>query len=138
MSLSKIGTEKEWILKRFAELGYELSSLVESLFERNATPVEMNIPSSPENGYIIDYDGKYVGYFKNAEIYTAWDNLINDYPEVYALVDISMPVYDPDTGIVIIFTAIQYAPLAGAGWIIAYSYDGNALIEITRLQLWIS
>ena len=41
----------------------DVSKLVDLLFERNKIRVRLSLKSSPKDGYLIDYDGKYNKYF---------------------------------------------------------------------------
>jgi hypothetical protein len=130
MSLKRVSTEKERIKNEFASDGYDFNSLIEELFDRNLTPLNMDIPSSPEYGYIIDYDKKYSNY-------KSWEDFLSENPN-HGFANISMAVYDPETGIVIVYVSWQRGPLYGAGGINAYKYEDNKLTNIAYVLLWIS
>ena len=55
---------KKYILEKIKIEECEISKLVDLLFERNKIPVRLSLKSSPKDGYLIDYDGKYEKYFE--------------------------------------------------------------------------
>jgi len=128
---------KENIQNKFIKYGYDYSRLVEALFERNTTDVILDISSSPENGYIIDYDETNIYPGKSWDP-GAWENLRRDSPEVSEIIYISLPVYDPKTGIVLLYFSSSRGPLYGSGGIIAYEYKNGEIKLISRVEVWIS
>jgi hypothetical protein len=113
ISYVSVGSES-YIRDSFQQQG--LGNLVDSLFAKNAQPQLMGIPSAPENGYLIDYDGKYEGYSTI----------------------ISIPVYDAKTGLVMVYRAFVFPDLPSGGGIYVYKYIFGRLIPINYLALWMS
>ena len=130
-----MSVSEENIQNKFIKYGYDYSRLVEALFERNTTDVILDIPSSPESGYIIDYDETYI-YSGQSWDPTFWENLRRDNPDVSEIIEISLPVYDPKTGIVLLYFAPSRGPLYGFGSISAYEYENGEIKLITRVGLW--
>ncbi|MFH0785115.1 MAG: hypothetical protein V2B20_24600 [Pseudomonadota bacterium] len=53
---------------------------------------------------------------------------------------VSIPVYDGETGLVLVYRSIVYGPLAASGWIFLYRYDrlSGRLTLIVKQNIWIS
>jgi hypothetical protein len=118
----------------FAESGYEFSALIELHQERNQTPTQMEIPSSPGNGYIIDYDGEFHAYlFDNG-----WESTRREFPGTYGYVSISNPAYDPETGVVIVYIELGLGPTTGTGDVCIFHYKDDELTRVACLQLLIA
>jgi len=131
MSLKYISDSESYIRSRFQEEG--LGSLVNNFFVKNAEPKLMDIPSSPERGYVIDYDGKYRSYFENDA--GGWVKFRQENPKVAAMVDISAPSYDPRTGLVMIYIGWAGDGFLGGEEILVYKYIFGRLIPINYLLL---
>jgi hypothetical protein len=116
--------------------GLPLDKLVEKFSETNRKPVLMDIPSSIERGYVIDYSKKYASYFE--EDGSGWIGLRQENPQVQALVSLSVPAYDPSTGLVMIYVGWLGDSLFGEGDIFVYKYIFGEMILVTSLVEWIS
>ena len=137
MSLpSWLDSEYEDFLRRsFRQEGFNFDELVTALFANNTKPVRMNIPSSPEKGYLIDYDGKFQSYFEQDG--GGWVQLRQENPEARTMVKLSVPVYDPKTGFVMIYLGWEGGGgLLGEGRVVVFKYAFGRMIAITSLLLW--
>lgn len=135
---TSFGGGEEYLIESFRDQGVEVGKLFEVLFERNQVPERMQIPSSLKDGYIIDYDGYFVSYFENDPEMNGWQRLRNENPGAHAFVTISVPAYDLETGIVLVYIGWQGDWLLGEGRIYAFKYNGIRLMEIASIGLWIS
>jgi hypothetical protein len=115
--------------------GYDIDPLLDKLIEKNKGRTRLSLKSSPENGYIVDYDGKFEKYFE--ENGGGWKKLYKENPAARGLTRISLPAYDEQAGIVLVYIGRQSARLAGAGYIVAYRYEDGKLKELGRVMLWI-
>jgi Leucine-rich repeat (LRR) protein len=128
--------DTEFIISSFEHLGYDLSGLAERLIELNKEPAYLNIESSQEYGYIIDYDSKYTSYFYDLD--DGWYKLRKENPLAGTIDQLSIPAYDPDTGLVIVMRGWQADWTAGGGNLILYKYENGRLIELYRDEIWVS
>ena len=130
----------EYIKNSFRQAGYDIDTLVDRLFERNSKSYRLTLDASPENGYIIDYDGRYAYYFStdNPEWERGWQRLREDYPDAHGITTLSLPVYDPATGFVLAYVGWQGDYVWGEGNLILYRYGDGQLRELFRLMVWIS
>jgi hypothetical protein len=134
MSLDPYIEEK--MLRTFFQAdGLNVDSLISELFARNIKPVRMSIPSAPEKGYLIDYDGKFQYYLKHVN---GWGQLRKENPGARSMVYLSVPAYDPHTGLVLIYIGWASDGLMGSGEVILYKYVFGRLLEIDSVGVWIS
>ena len=118
--------------------GYDCEPLLRQLIEKNRQPVELTIESDLLNGYIIDKDKKFSQYFlRNGG---GWRKLYKENPNVRGLTSVSLPVYDKQTNLVLVYKDVIQHYLAGEGNLIVYSLDTNngTLQELMREMLWIA
>jgi len=132
----EIKQSKMYIAERLQTNGIIVTKLVDRLFERNEKPVRLTLKSSPKDGYVIDFDGKYKKYFKNDG--GGWEKWYKENPKAHGSTTVSLPVYDRKTGCVLEYKGTQSHWLAGSGWVILYKYEKGELKEINRVMLWIS
>jgi len=85
---------------------------------------------------VIDYDGKFANYFK--EDGGGWEKWYKENPKAHGITTVSLPAYDPKTGLVLLYMGTQVHWLAGSGRVILYSYEKGELKELKRLEMWIS
>lgn len=112
------------------------AKLVDRLFERNQKPVRLTLKSSPKDGYVIDFDGKYANYFgKNGG---GWEKWHKENPQAHGMTRVSLPAYDQKSGLVLVYSGTQSDWLAGFGSVVLYKYDKGALKEIKTVPLWVS
>lgn len=116
--------------------GYDVGKLFDLLMARNREPFQLTLESSPKDGYVIDYDGKYSNYFANGG--GGWEKWRQENPQAHGMTSISRPAYDPEAGVVLIYMGTQADWLAGTGGIVAFRYRDGALTRIGQVMLWIS
>jgi len=116
--------------------GYDIGPLLDKLIEKNSKQTRLSLKSSPENGYIVDHDGKFEKYF--GQNGGGWEKLYKDNPDARGLTRVSLPAYDESAGIVLVYVGKQSGPKSGAGHIVAYRYEGGELKELGRVTLWVS
>lgn len=116
--------------------GYDIGPLVNKLIEKNKKPSHLSLKSSPEKGYIVDHNGKFEKYFDQNG--GGWQKWHKDNPAAHGWTRVSMPAYDEQAGIVLVYIGTQSDRLAGAGYIVAYSYKDGKLKELGRVLLWVS
>jgi hypothetical protein len=133
---NEIKQSKKYVAERFQTNGVALTKLVDRLFERNRKPVRLTIKSSPKDGYLIDFDGKYQKYFEKDG--GGWEKWYKENPKAHGSTQVSLPVYDQKTGLVLVYTGTQSHWLAGSGWIILYRYEKGGLKELNKVMMWIS
>ena len=134
--IKEIQQTKDYILNNIEIEGYNLSKLLDLFFERNAIPARLSIKSSLENGYLVDYDRLYENYFEKKG--GGWEQWYREHPKAHGLTTVSLPAYDPENKIVLLYMGNQSHWLMGAGYIILFRYDQGILKELRRLMLWIS
>jgi len=127
---------QDYLRKRLETNGIVVKRLVTDLFERNKKPVRLTLKSAPKDGYVIDYDGKFANYFK--EDGGGWEKWYKENPKAHGITTVSLPAYDPKTGLVLLYMGTQVHWLAGSGRVILYSYEKGELKELKRLEMWIS
>jgi hypothetical protein len=127
---------KKYILENMKIDNYDFSRLVDLLFERNKLPVSLSLKSSPKDGYIIDYDGKYNKYFEKDG--GGWEKLYKENPKADSRTTVSLPAYDRKTNIFLVYIGTQRHGLSGSGYVIAFEYKNGKLKELARVMLWIS
>lgn len=132
----QVKQSKKYIREHLQTNGVDVARLVDRLFERNKQPVRLSIKSSPEDGYIVDYDGKYQKYFEKDG--GAWERWYKKNPNAHGSTTVSLPVYDEKSGLVLVYKGTQMHWLAGAGWIILYKYEKGELKELKKVMMWIS
>ena len=132
----EIQQTRNYILDNIEVEGYDLNKLLDHFFERNALSVRLSIKSSPENGYLVDYDRMYEKYFeKNGG---GWEQWYKEHPKAHGWTTVSLPAYDPESKIVLLYMGTQSHWLMGSGFLIVFKYDQGTLKELKRLMLWIS
>lgn len=132
----EIKQSKRYIAEHLQTNGIVVTKLVDRLFERNKKPVRLTLKSSPKEGYVIDFDGKYAKYFDKDG--GGWEKWYKENPNAHGNTKVSLPVCDQKTGLVLVYSGTQSHWLAGSGWVILYRYGKGELKEIGRVIMWIS
>jgi hypothetical protein len=109
--------------------GVAVAKLVDRLFERNKKAVRLSIKSSPKDGYVMD------NYFRDGG---SWETWPRDHPRAHGFTTVSLPVYDQEAGLVLVYEGTQTAGLSGGGWVVLYKYEKGELKELSRARLWVS
>lgn len=130
------GLTKDYLLKNIKIEGCDISLLIDRLIERNKKPVRLTLKSSPEKGYVVDYEGKYKKYFEKDG--GGWEKWYKENPKAHGSTHVSLPVYDSKSNIVLVYVGTQVHWLAGCGFVIAYRYEDGKLVELCRVKMWVS
>ena len=132
----EIRHSERYVTEHLQTHGIAVKNLVDRLFDHNKKPVRLTIKSSPKDGYVIDFDGKYAKYFDKDG--GGWERWYEENPKAHGSTNVSLPVYDKITGLVLVYIGTQSDWLAGSGWIILYRYEKGELQEIQKVIMWIS
>ncbi len=119
---------------------YATYKLVDRFFERNMQPVQLTMKSSPEDGYVIDYDGKYERYCrkKKGNIRSPLSSDCEKNGEAIWTWRVSMPAYDLKAGYVLIYMACHVNPLFGHGFLVLYRYENGKIKRVQEVMIWSS
>ena len=128
--------ERAYLLKKFEGQKQDIKNLIDRFFTLNRTPIQLSIQSNTEKGYFVDYTGEYEGYFK--ENGGGWNKWYREHPNADGSTEVSRPVYDDKTGVIIIYVGTQTHWLSGVGNVIVFQLENNSLKEIARVMVWIS
>ena len=127
---------KELIRRAFGVKGCDVGPLLDMLLEKNKTQVSLSLVSSPGDGYLVEYDGRFQKHF--AKDGGGWEAWYRDNPTAHGHTRVSLPVYDANTGMVLVYIGTQTHWLAGAGYLVAYKLVDGHVVELCRIMLWIS
>jgi hypothetical protein len=131
-----LARSREYVKEGLKIEGYDIGPLFDQLIKKNQKPVRLSLKSSPANGYLIDFDGKFENYFNSDG--GGWEKWHQENPMAHGMTRVSLPAYDDKAGIILVYLGTQYDWLAGAGYLIAYKYKDGKLQELGRVMLWIS
>ena len=120
----------------FTKDNYDLTNLAGMLFDINVKFKTLTLESSTNDGYYIDYDGKFQKYFQGDG--GGGEKWHQEHPEANGLTVVSMPAYDLQTGLVLVYMGTQYDWLYGSGSFYFFKYTDGNLIKIDSVQTWIS
>lgn len=81
--------------------GYDAENLTRKLYIINQKPTRLNINSSIDDGYYVDYDNIFSRYITKAG--GGWLRWVLFHPQVSGYTHISAPAYDPETGYILIY-----------------------------------
>ena len=112
--------DKESIRRWFQADEMDISQMVDQLFERNKKPVSLSIKSSPKEGYVIGF------------------NPLHAEDRVHGRTEVSVPVFNEKSGLVLVYIGTRTQPLVGIGWIILYKYKEGKIKELNKMPLWIA
>ena len=127
---------REYIKKKLKIEGYDITFILDELFEKNKKSVPLDIQTKLPKGYKIDFENKFNKYFEKEG--GSWTKLHEENPNVFGLTNVSRPAYDKKNGIVLIYIDILTGGLSGYGMIFAYKYDENKLTLLGKLGLWVA
>ncbi len=114
-----------------------IDELVHHLYERNKSRTRLTLESNPELGYLVDTNSTYTQYFP-LSAGGGWDKWYEDHPQSHGIATVSLPVYDPECQIVLVYRGIQEHWLSGEGWVFALRIEDSTLITVDSVMLWIS
>jgi hypothetical protein len=108
------------------------ASMVARLYQRNAASVQLVLKSDPGRGYIVD-DGSYEALLKPDG--GGWKQWRAQYPKAHGYMRFSRPVYDPATGLFLIYVEGRDAD-GGIGVVKMMKDDHGAITTVGVVQLW--
>jgi hypothetical protein len=114
--------------------GFKVGPLLDKLLKRNKASSRLALGSSPEQGFFIDYEGKYLGYLQGNE--GDWKRMYADFPKVTAVKHVSLPSYEKGNEIVLIYICRMTYPASGSGQICVYRDNGTSLQLLGKVTTW--
>jgi len=133
---AEIEASKKYIREGLKAEGYDFTKLIDALYACNSPSVKLTLPSAPDDGYVVDYDGKFSKYFEGEG--GGWEALRKENPLAAGMTTVSLPVLDKKNGIVLVYVGTQYDWTAGSGSVFAFRLEKGALREIGSVMMWIS
>jgi hypothetical protein len=133
---AEVEQSKKYVRERFEADNIDAAKLIDRLFDRNKKSVRLTIKSSPEDGYVVDRDGKFARYFKGDG--GGWEQWRHENPIARSSTTVSLPVHDEKSGLVMVYVGTQKDWLVGSGWIILYKYEKGQLRQVAKVMMWIS
>jgi hypothetical protein len=119
---------------------YDFTPLVKRFLDLNQTGEsvgKLNLDSSIENGYYIDYEDNFSRYGVEHGGY-GFEVCRLFHPQATSYTTVSVPAYDPVTGYVIMYiggTNIRY--FGNGGDISIYQYVDGELTYVSGIKLWV-
>jgi hypothetical protein len=124
---------REPTLKYFTEHGYEISKLIDRLFEINKPNTLLPLKSNPGKGYVVSkVNVSMIGTWN-------WDRWHFFHPHAGCSIELSIPAYDPDTGYILIYSESD-CYWTGSGNLILYKYLDNKIVEVLKMNvlIWVN
>jgi hypothetical protein len=128
---------REYLRAQLAQAGFAAGPLVDSLFNKNLSPVRLSLKSDPERGYVFDHDGRFRRYF-DAVDGRGWERWYEQNPKAHGYTRVSLPAYDQASGLLLIYIGTQEHWLDGAGFLKLYRFKDGTLSEVWSAGVWIS
>lgn len=124
-------------LKEIAKnMDCNFEELLRELIERNRQRITLTVKSDPSNGYLIDYKGEFDTH--NFPNWGEWRKWKEKNPNVIANVSLSLPVYNPDSHIILVYSESEDGPWAASGGLVMYKYENGKVTHTGGMALWIS
>lgn len=125
------------------DFGYGNTDLAAHFFNENMLPSRLTLKSSLEDGYYIDYDGRFEKcrqqVSKKAYRDGGWAAFTREnFPRFNTFLTMSRPAYDPQTGLALVLVSVKCAgDMAGEGQTILYllQYKDAKLREIAAQEI---
>jgi hypothetical protein len=115
-------------------------SSVNSTFDRflgiNESTSMLSLKSSPEEGYYIDYDGKFAN--RTSDYPTGWERWRVFHHNARSSIQLSVPAYDPESGIIVVHIGFIGDYLVGSGQIIVFKLEDGKLKPLAGSQTWVA
>ena len=131
----ELNEHKEYIIDELNLKDYDISPLVDEFFKINTQKVLLNFESDDKKVFIIEDTTE--KYFKNNPL-EGWNVFHESHPNSQGIVDVSIPAYDRENQIVMVYISKVSGPLAGWGHICVFKLVDNRAVLIGRVGLWIS
>src|SRR5258706_19940 len=129
-----IEQSKKYLKEKIRIEGYDIGPLVDLFFQRNDKPVRLTLKASPENGYIVDYEGAYKKYFGREG--AGWDQWYKENPQAHGSTEVSLPAFDEKNHIVLVYIGTQAHWRAGSGHVMVFRYEEGKLEPLARMMGW--
>lgn len=129
---SSTAKRRQYILATLAPTDPAAVSMVTRLYQRNAASVRLALQPRPDQGYIID-DGSYAALFQPDG--GGWAKWQSAYPKARDYIAFSRPVYDPRTGLFIIYVE-DHSPTHSAGIVKLLKEDHGKLTTLGVALIW--
>jgi hypothetical protein len=113
---------------------FDVRFLLRKLLRRNKYPSRLTINSSKDSGWIVDYEGNYTPFLQGNE--GDWKRMYTLYPKLSAIKQVSLPAYDKNHDIVLLYICRRTFPSSGSGEIHVYRHTGAILQELGKIQTW--
>ena len=110
------------------------ADFVDRFLLKNTDLGRLTLESSPQEGYYIDYDSKFDRYFESDQE-AGWRRMGFCRPSV-GMADVSLPLYDEETGLIIIYLGTWDAPIVGSGYIFLLQMQEGELWVISSVLVW--
>ena len=117
-------------------VGVNTGRLYNVLVDKNRRTTPLQLPSSSEDGYVFDYDGKFASYFKVGG--GSWTKFYDENPEAKGWEVVSLPILGKSSHVVLIFRSMETQMLAGECWLLAYRFENGGLTPLDSVMVWIS
>lgn len=134
--LSEPGTA-DWLKKTFEgrlrRKDPVVDQLVDQLIARNRQPVPLPLKPDKKARYVVD-DGTYEKYL--AENGGGWEKLHADHPMMRNITELSLPAYDPDSGLALVYLGKTWGTREGGGGLILFRYATTRMVVISSISLW--
>jgi hypothetical protein len=130
-----IEQSKRFIKQYIAIEGYDIDPLLDEFFRKNKKTVRLSLPSAPEQGYRIDYEESFEKNFAEGH---DWEKWRADHPEITGHVHVSLPAYDRENEIVLVYLGILFGPTSGGGQLLALKHNNGKFTKLASLLLWMS
>jgi hypothetical protein len=129
----------ESIKSRLHERGYNVDALVDRLFEADKEPSRLKLASSLDGGYFIDYDSYFSWHHE-----TRRGGFLNFYlfrlfhPHAIYGFNVSVPVYDSESGYVLIYREGFFPFVGGSGGVDLFKYEAGEVTFVAQVGGWIT
>jgi hypothetical protein len=120
--------------------GRDITRVYASYIKANNAHEFLTAKSSKVTGYYIDYNNAAHNYLLEKYGMDFWGVLLHaaKLPGFTCYITLSMPGFDPETGLVLIEEGSAWGMTSGLGIIILYVYGNGVFTEIGRAPTWVS
>ncbi len=114
----------------------DATSLVSKLFQVNKQSTSIPQPVHGNETYKVDLNNMTAKYWKKNGGW--WPKFYADNPGACGMLSISIPAFDANTGIFLIYIGTQCQGLAGVGYVKAFYYSDGSVVELGKHKVWVS
>jgi len=127
---------RQEIKNDFKNSNYDIYYLIDDFFEVNKNSTRLPINTSIENGYYIDTENYLSSFFQDT--IDGWTQFHSYHPQALIHISLSKPVYDPQTGYVLIYWEKRGGYIAASGEFCLLRYKDGILTPLQKVEIWIS